>query len=66
MGVTYVDLQDLRQDSDFYDSTHPLPQVTKNWSERLCSALEKSESDEAGKMRDIHSHEDSLPVSKAE
>jgi hypothetical protein len=39
MAVTYIDLQDMGLDSDFYDSTHPVPEVTRYWSYRLVSTL---------------------------
>lgn len=39
--VSYINLQDLNTDEDFYDSAHPKPRVTKKWSERLAQGLTK-------------------------
>lgn len=38
--VLYVDMRDLDNNDDFFDSFHAKPKVTKNWSKRLATEIE--------------------------
>lgn len=38
-NVTYMNMQDLNSDEDFYDSAHPRPRATAKWGQRVEETL---------------------------
>lgn len=41
-NIAYLDMTDLNQEQDFYDSAHPKPKITHQWAERVARGLKQS------------------------